>query len=260
MRASTEGFTIIEVMLFLAVTGMLLLMVFIGTGSMASRQRFTDTTDSLQSYFQTELSAVENGVNTRTTSSDCPLNTTDQAGTSDRCLLLGRLLTINNTGTRVTSQYVISSVKLNGSEITPREKLKNSVVRVLTTGSTTYELKWGAAISSASRSTSPFPVGPGRGPVDSIALLQLPDTGTPVQLYYKSTNSANASLGLRAAIDTDLLAYNPVNSSINPSLVVCVKNDNDFTTTHPRAAVFFGQGEGSSAVTTNYQPEATLCP
>jgi len=259
MHRGKEGFTIIELTIFLAISGLLLLIMFTGTGMIASRQRFTDTVDSLQTFFQAQYDEVVNGVNVRDSGISCSADgpTAVLPGKS-KCLLLGKLMTISADGSTIQASYVISTQSIT-TQTTDKEKLKASSLQVVPNGQKTYELKWSAAVSTATRSTS-LPSGNGRGDINSIAFLRIPDNSRIIQLYYKDV-SGNATNGLTNAVSNDDAAYNPLTSaSAGPSLMVCVKNDVDFTAIHPRAAIQFSQGQGAGTITTNYNPETTLCP
>lgn len=256
MLEGAKGFTIIELTIFLAISGLLLLVMFTGTGMIASRQRFSDTTDSLQAFFQAQYDEVMNGVNVRGSAASCSSDGGSAAipGKSN-CLLLGKLLTIN--GTTVQSSYVISKQSPT-DETNDMTKLQTSNLEVVTNGQATYELKWGAQVSRATRSTS-LPFGSGRGEVNSIAFLRIPDDNRIVQIYYRNL-SGNATMGLTATGIADANAYNPPANTTGPSLAVCVGNDTDFTGVKPRSAIMFSQGQGAGTITTNYNPGTTLCP
>lgn len=252
MRAHQAGFTIIEVTLFLAISGLLLLVALIGTGSMAARQRFTDTTDSLQAYLQIQYDEVVNGVNSRGANTECS-GSAIQAGMSTSCLLLGKILTVN--GTTITSNYVISTAKLLGTETTDQSRLDHAQLKAVTADASTYELKWGGTAFNVTRSDSP------RKTIDTIAFLRLPDSGRMIRLYYASSGGSQTA-SLQNAVKNDYPgAYDPTGSlPANPTAVVCVQNDTDMPIAKPRAAIFFDQGTNAGSIVTNYNPGSALCP
>ncbi|MEI6053929.1 MAG: hypothetical protein WCQ49_00995 [Candidatus Saccharibacteria bacterium] len=57
------GFTIIETMLFLGITGVLIASILVGTGTSINVQRYRDSVSSLQSLLQQQYSDVANVVN-----------------------------------------------------------------------------------------------------------------------------------------------------------------------------------------------------
>ena len=104
MGAKTQtGFTIIEVMLFLAITGMLAAAILVGSGIAIGQQRYRDSVGSLQSYIQQQYNKVTNVTNDRDRAWTCDSNGTvtqvenasagEPRGTTE-CVVLGRLVTI----------------------------------------------------------------------------------------------------------------------------------------------------------------------
>src|SRR5438105_2731886 len=126
MGTKTEtGFTIIETMLFLAVTGLLAMGILVGSGVAIGQQRYRDSVNSLKSYIQQQYSEVTNVANDRTKTWTCDANgnvTTGDAtssearGTSD-CVVLGRFITVDATGKGLTASNVIG-VRGAGAEAT----------------------------------------------------------------------------------------------------------------------------------------------
>lgn len=267
MRASSsEGFTVIEVVLFLAISGLLLLMVFVGTGTMAARQRFSDATDNLQAFLQAEYDEVRNGVNIRQVTAACPGELPGvQPGASAQCLLLGKVIKFDDdTGQVITSSYVVSTQKLRDDVVytTDSEKFTAATLEVLSTGRVTYEPKWGANVSRVTRSTASLSPAPGRGTVNAIAFLKVPDSGRIVQFYYMtgSPGPTPDSDSLRDALQNDQRAFDPPDTTAGPALGVCLENNEDFLAfaTRPHSMVGFASGGG--AITTNYNPGSVLCP
>jgi len=124
MGAKTQnGFTIIEVMLFLAVTGMLAAAILVGSGVAIGQQRYRDSVSSLQSYIQQQYNKSTNVTNDRDKKWNCDSNGTvtevdasagEARGTSD-CVVLGRLVTVDATGTNLTSAVVVGYHNPNGT-------------------------------------------------------------------------------------------------------------------------------------------------
>jgi type II secretory pathway pseudopilin PulG len=110
------GFTIIEVMLFLAVTGMLAVAILVGSGVSIGQQRYRDSVNTLKSFIQDQYSETTNVTNSRSGNSACtnavviepPASVPDPQprGTSD-CVLMGRLLTIGDNGIDLRASNVV---------------------------------------------------------------------------------------------------------------------------------------------------------
>lgn len=99
-----QGFTLLEVMLFFAVSGLLALVAFVGLGPRLRNVRFTDAVRSLESTTQRQLSDFQSGVNLRDSSVSCleggvtgitididPGAGGQSVGASEDCIINGRL-------------------------------------------------------------------------------------------------------------------------------------------------------------------------
>lgn len=112
---STNGFTVIEVMLFLGVTGILAVGILVGSGVAIGQQRYRDSVNSLKSLIQEQYHQATNVTNGRngewscdsfTTVAEGPIGGGEARGTSE-CVLLGRLVRIDAAGTGVTASSVV---------------------------------------------------------------------------------------------------------------------------------------------------------
>lgn len=262
-----RGFTILEVMLFLGITALLLTVSFIGTGAMAARQRFTDTTDSLHAFIQSQYEEVLNGVNTRSASIACggPVSQPG-AATASGCLLLGRIISFDITGSKIPATVVQSNYIVSNALYTPtagetdQQKLVGSTLAIgspvkKADGTTNdfsvgrYELKWGATISKATISNPS-----GRKNFNRLAIVRIPDSNRIVQVYYNSESDAQDSSPLRVAVSNASNYDAPDLGAGNPSAVICIKNDQDFMNFNVRSAIVLSDKPGS--IVTNYEPGA----
>lgn len=90
-----SGFTIIEVMLFLAVTGALTVGILASSGVAINEQRYRDTLTGVQSKLQQQYNQVAHVINSRNTGagvSEC-VGGSERRGASN-CIVIGRLLRI----------------------------------------------------------------------------------------------------------------------------------------------------------------------
>jgi type II secretory pathway pseudopilin PulG len=155
MRAN-HGFTIIEVMLFLAVTGALTVAVLVGAGASIGQQRYRDCVNTLKSFIQSQYSEVTNVVNDRSQNWTCSNNGTvtqtqnggEVRGTSN-CVVLGKLVTVDASGKILTSSNVIGSRASGAPEgANDIAELQNYDMTVSPINSQTNEVSWGAQIVS----------------------------------------------------------------------------------------------------------------
>lgn len=147
---ASKGFTIIEIMLFLAITGALAVSILVGSGAAIGQQRYRDSVNSLKGYIQDQYGEITSVVNGDPNKPVCSQlddaltldDTKQQArGTSD-CLLMGRYILIEPT--KLTAYNVIghSQAKDAGSDDTT--VLKKYALTL--TDPETEEVGWGAKI------------------------------------------------------------------------------------------------------------------
>lgn len=95
-----KGFTIIEVSLFLAVSGFLLLITVFGMGSVMKQQQFRSSMNSVESYINQQYNDIQTGVSNRRANIACSASGMSNvsigdslgsvAGSSENCMLAGR--------------------------------------------------------------------------------------------------------------------------------------------------------------------------
>ncbi len=194
---NTSGFTIIETMLFLAVTGVLVVGILAGTGTSINIQRYRDSVSSLKSLIEQQYAdntSVSNGE--RATAISCDTDATVSSGGSlsrgqSDCVQLGRYLTIDDniatTTTVVGREPVPSPV---GSDIAKLKLYKLSLLQTDTiTSSVQSSLEWGARIAwpvsgtGFKNPTTPRQIG--------LLILRSPTSGLT---YTFSTNDLTVTL------------------------------------------------------------------
>ncbi len=152
-RLYQPGFTIIETMLFLAITGVLVASILVGTGASMNVQRYRDSVTSLKSLIQKQYSDATNVQNqTPATAISCNSNavistsgTTEPRGQSD-CVVIGRYLSINQD--TVTTKTVIGhSGSTSGSSLSDIDLIKSYNLTTLDSSAETSQLDWGTRIA-----------------------------------------------------------------------------------------------------------------
>jgi type II secretory pathway pseudopilin PulG len=173
------GFTIIEVMLFLAISGMLAAAILVGSGVAISQQRYRDSVNSLQSYIQQQYSQVTDVTNDRDKAWTCDSNGNvtqvenasagEARGTSD-CVLLGRLVTIDAAGVALTSSNVVGvrSVGAVNQASDTAEITTNYKLGIAPINQDSQDVSWGAQVVKPKTKT-PMPL--------SILILRSPLSG-----------------------------------------------------------------------------------
>jgi type II secretory pathway pseudopilin PulG len=186
------GFTIIETMLFLGISGLLIVSLIAGTGASLNVQRYNDAVETFKSVLQQQYADLSNVQNDRDSNWSCESNavpsttgsTPTSRGQSD-CILVGKYMRIEDN--KISTYQVVgnqkSSPTTSSNDIL---SLKNnyvlSVSRVNVDNST---LEWGTQIAyPATDGGSPYykPTNPRKM---SILFVRSPDSGQ----IYTLTNS-----------------------------------------------------------------------
>lgn len=187
----SEGYTIIEVSLFLGISALLLAVALVGTGLSIRTTRFTDSTRSLHAYVQQQYDELLNGVNSRFGNEACNSGTINTGasqtpGTSN-CLFMGKLLVFPQNSTAVTTYSIIGVEPASPDYSQSDEQLiynfTPTIVRSV--GVENYDIPWRASISGSKRTID------GRA-VDALALIRSPRSTRIVSYVYKEPGGSYA--------------------------------------------------------------------
>ncbi len=180
----SEGYTIVEISLFLGISALLLVVAMVGTGLSIRTTRFTDTTRSLHAYVQQQYDDLLNGVNSRSGAEACnagviDTGTSQTPGTSN-CLIMGKLIVFQQNSSDLTTYDIIGTEPANVDYTKSDEQLiydfTPTIVR--TVGVATYNIPWTATISGSKRPID------GKA-VDAFALIRSPRSTRIVSYVYK---------------------------------------------------------------------------
>ena len=191
----SEGYTIIEVSLFLGISALLLTMALVGTGLSIRTTRFTDSTRSLHSYVQQQYDDLLNGVNSRFGSESCTsgtINTTkSQTPGTSNCLYMGKLMIFAKGSSDVKTYSIIGTEPANVDYDKSDEELiyDFSPKAVTTVNVETFTIPWLATVSGSKRVVDN--VG-----INAFALIRSPRSTRIVSYTFKepSGNYTLASL------------------------------------------------------------------
>lgn len=186
-----RGFTIIETMLFLAISGVLTVAIMVGAGMSIGSQRYKDAVATLQSDIQQQYEDAVSIKNGRGASDTIPSGCVGDRGQTD-CILMGKLMTITGNG-RVT-QYVVY-----GSEPTPplSETITNEytvmrayVPSVVASSAQETTMEWGTGIAWPEAGSGARPVGTNR----DIAILVIRSPRTGIVYTFTRDDASQANL------------------------------------------------------------------
>jgi len=111
---SERGFTVIELMLFLGVTGALFAALMFGVNSNVTQERYNDSVSSYSTLLQKQYSEVLNTLNQRGNDWKCADDGTitqetingDPRGATD-CVILGRAVQVQDRGATIVTSSVV---------------------------------------------------------------------------------------------------------------------------------------------------------
>lgn len=178
-----KGFTIIEVVLFLAISGLMLAGLLAVVGAGINNQRYTEAVDSFQDFLLTQYSAADNVANFSDESGvGCP----GEAGPrgSSSCSIIGRLVS-SSDGVNVTATplYAASDVaEVNITDIdSPGDMLQQlQLYTAPEAGSSEeYRMRWDTRIieSNGTGDINPF----------SLMIVRLPYGGGTISYVVDQT-------------------------------------------------------------------------
>lgn len=188
---SQRGYTVVEVSLFLAVSGLLFLVAVLATGNTIRTFRFTDSGNSLKAYVQKQYDNVLNGVNPRSDTVSCVggvvVPGSQTPGTSN-CYFIGKLMLFKQNESKVTTYDIIGTEPPNINFGQSDEQLIASYQpKVVTTvGVETYSIPWEAFISGVRRvsTADASPVA-----ANALAIIRSPVSSRIVSYSYKEANA-----------------------------------------------------------------------
>lgn len=226
MKSGFEGgFTIIEVMLFLAITGILFAGLMVGVGSNIARQNYSDSVRSYKALLQDQYSEAtnirqdEDGGTGECTAGTVPTGNTPSRttirGASD-CIILGRIIEVINNGTGVMVSSVTGSDIVNpGTSEGDIAALVGSEPKRSSIGKQTIQLDAGIALKTA------LNTGPSSYSKATVLILRSPVSGL-MKIFV--ADNAPGSLKDMITIDNQKLLQNCVTGAVGSSTQVMTIN------------------------------------
>jgi type II secretory pathway pseudopilin PulG len=179
MDRKNIGFTIIELMLVLAISGALVVAILVGSSAAINQQRYRDSVSSLKSFIQNQYDKVSNTLNDRAGTEGCTataaiITAPGQAqarGTSD-CVILGRLVTIAANGVDLTAVDVVGyPIGITPSGVTDIVELQTYYkLGVSATSTDSDVVAWGAKVIKPKTPSTPQPL--------AMLIIRSPQSGS----------------------------------------------------------------------------------
>ena len=196
MGRTSRGFTIIESLLFLAITGVLVIAMVAGTGVSINVQRYRDAVETFKSLLQSQYSELASVQNDRSDTWSCNAQAESQAGGTEArgqsdCVLVGRYVAVDDASIKLYAVLARenASPSSTGTDI---EKLRdNYTLNTATVYDDETVLEWDTRIAWPSEGlesqnpTTPRQIGilfvrsPDSGQIYTFTSDDVADTPTP---------------------------------------------------------------------------------
>ncbi len=186
-KNAAAGFTIIETVLFLAITGVLIVGVIIGVGASVNTQRYRDATESFKNTLQEQILSLSSVRNSRDNSWACTSAAEvvaaqgavqPQGRGQSTCMVVGRHVGIR--GSEITVHTVLAYKTSDTPRATDIETMRqNYTFNVSTLDVDKKNMEWGTQIGWPKAGTAGArPDGRQTPRAISILFLKSPQTGT----------------------------------------------------------------------------------
>lgn len=220
MAVLMRGFTIIEVMLFLSISGVLFVGLMIGVNNSIEHQRYRDSVVSLTSLLQQQYSEVINTRNDRNDTWNCRasiatpgIESGQPRGTSD-CVVLGRYIQTRGNNSILETGDVIGSeplsVSTGDSDI---GILLAYQPKVAATVQTQYTPEWGVALRNPEGQAIDFSALILRSPSSGLIKVFVNHGAMPPQLIDMINNDA-AKQKITICVESDNWSAGPTQAVV----------------------------------------------
>lgn len=242
-----QGFTIIEVMLFFAVTGALMLGVMSSASVGVNTQRYSDAVNTFTAIMQQEFTNVTNVVNTKSIDTLCGVGTgAERPRGISSCVILGRLMTVDGQGDIILSNIIGSDPGSANESDTELEVIQSYDPKVDTSSQESDAMSWGTKLERGN------PLATSNA---SIVLLRSPRSGNVYSYVIHSPSEIITTTDkLRDGI-SDLISASPATNSVNQYLCI---DRSGWVVTPARAVRLAPFASGPSGVA-NVEVSGSVC-
>jgi type II secretory pathway pseudopilin PulG len=175
VRMTTRGFTIIEVMLFLSITGFLFVALMVGVNTNINQQRYRDSINSFAGLLQQQYAEVSNTRNDRDDGWRCSGSVAEQdpgngqaRGTTE-CVVLGRYIRTIDNAAKIETGTIIGSEPSSDTILTGDTAALTAYAPHPSTFETSqYTPEWGAVLRDKDNHPASFTVLILRSPLSGL--------------------------------------------------------------------------------------------
>jgi type II secretory pathway pseudopilin PulG len=246
-RRGQRGYTIIEVMLFFAVTGALMLGVMGSASFGVNTQRYNDAVNTFTAIIQQEFTNATNVTNTKSIESMCGPGGADETprGISN-CVIIGRLVTVDTEGSIVAMNIVGSDPGAEDETDTELEVIQSYTPKVDIQTQETDKMSWETKLERGD---------PLAASAASILILRSPRSGNVYSyVIHSSSDIITNDTQLRDRIG-ELITASPSPNSVNQYLCI---DRSGWVVTPARAVRLAPFASGPSGVA-NVEVQGSIC-
>lgn len=230
---NTRGFTVIEVVLFLGISGLMFIGLFAGVTTLIANSRFQDSVFNLESFLQRQFDQSWNGVNVRDTAVVCGGGLPVAPGKAD-CLLLGRVLLFSPSSELISTYNVVGTKPASlASGLTVDQILAAYQPESVPDSKETYSIPWGTQFAAGKSMAG--------GGVNAVAFLRSPTTSRITAYHFLTSENGDSSISIEPYIT----------ASASDSANYCIEGA-DGAPGWYNAFIQFERGQGSSAIRANF--------
>lgn len=241
-----QGFTVTEVMIFLAISGLMLVGAIVGVTSNINNTRFNDGVRSTTSFVQGQYNEVSSGRNMRPDTAGCIGGQPSVAGPSEPagmtdCVILGRFLYFS--GDTVTSKYIVANgILLGHTTGTDTNVLNQLNPRVATDAiyQQQFPIPWSIGINKMTRDNAAT-----GAQVNSLFIVRSPVSGK-ILVYAANSGAQPSQADVESFFNT---------SALNRSVYICLRDD----TSRRTGYVNVGAGQGQELIQTDLTRTSGSC-
>jgi len=245
MMGTQRGFTVIEVILFLAISAMLFLIAFAYTNGTINNTRFTDESDRLTSFLQNQFSSVKSIESQRDDSVTAKCQDSDTAkapGASDSCMVLGKLLYFDKTSGTISTSTIVSDAVVSQATTSELEAIRALNPRVLTDSTTVVKVDTTYSLSSQMSFTDLQYLAATTNTFNSLIIVRSPESESVYMAVMDVASGDSPSAYNPSGIKDALLTSG---NKVNKPVLICAKEDG---LTNRRLAIEIPVGQSAGRI------------